>query len=471
MTRIEHDFLGDKEVAEDVYYGVQTSRALENFIVTQETTSPALVKGMAIVKKACARANHEVGLLEKKIADAIMAAADEVKDGKFNDQFITDPIQGGAGTSVNMNTNEVIANRALEMLGEKRGSYNVISPNSHVNMSQSTNDSFPTGFHLALLMSLDELVEVMTKLSDVFKKKGEEFGSMIKMGRTHIQDAVPICLGQEFIAYATVLDRNIERIKECYGALYEVNLGATAVGTGLNADPVYIEKAVKYLAEYSGYPMVSTPNLMDGTQNTDSYMDISSRLKTTMMSLSKVMNDLRLMASGPRCGLNEINLPMRQPGSSIMPGKVNPVMAEVVNQTAFVVAGMDLSVTLACEAGQFELNVMEPTIVYCMLKSIQMMTNVLTVFRVNCLEGITANEEVMQGYVDKSVGVIAAINPHVGYETASQVARKAVESGRPVREVVLEMGVLTEEEIDIILNPAEMTTPGISGKQLIDAKQ
>ena len=469
--RIEKDFLGEKEVPIDAYYGVQTMRAIENFPITGYRIDEALIKAMAIVKKSAALANSAIGQLDAKIAEAIVKASDEIIEGKLHGEFIVDPIQGGAGTSINMNTNEVIANRALEIIGEEKGNYKVISPNSHVNMAQSTNDSFPTAIHLSTLATLDRLLLIMEELHAEFLRKAEEFDDTIKMGRTHLQDAVPVRLGQEFAAYARVLRRDITRISRTRENLYEVNMGATAVGTGLNADPVYIEKVVGYLAQYSGQPIKGVQNLVDGTQNTDSYLEVSAALKTCMMNMSKVANDLRMMASGPRCGFGEINLPARQPGSSIMPGKVNPVMAEVLNQSAFQVAGNDLTITMACEAGQFELNVMEPVIVFNLLQSIKVMTNVFTVFREHCLSGITANKERMQAYVDNSVGIITAINPHVGYETAASIAKEAIATKRPVREIVLERGVLTAEELDIILQPAEMTHPGIAGKELIEKKR
>ncbi|MBS1110835.1 MAG: aspA, partial [Anaeromyxobacteraceae bacterium] len=344
--RIEHDFLGDREVPADAYYGVQTLRGAENFPITGLPLHPALIRAMAIVKKAAALANRDTGHLDAKIADAIAKGADDVIAGKLNGQFIVDPIQGGAGTSINMNTNEVIANRALELLGEPKGNYKVVSPNSHVNMAQSTNDAFPTGVHIAALDLGRSLVEELQRLHDAFAAKEKEFHGIIKMGRTHLQDAVPIRLGQEFGAYRRVIGRDIERIKLVGKQLLEVNMGATAVGTGLNADPDYIVAVVKYLAEFSGFPMKTAEDLVDATQNTDCYTEVSAALKVCMMNLSKIANDLRLMASGPRCGLFELNLPARQPGSSIMPGKVNPVMAEVVNQVAFQVIGNDHTICL-----------------------------------------------------------------------------------------------------------------------------
>jgi aspartate ammonia-lyase len=469
--RIEKDFLGEKQVPIDAYYGVQTLRAVENFPITGHRIDEALIRAMAMVKKAAAHANGDIGELDKRISEAIMAAADEVIAGKLHDQFIVDPIQGGAGTSINMNTNEVLANRALELIGEQKGNYKVISPNTHVNMAQSTNDSFPTAIHLSTLMTLEKLIEVMEELHLEFMKKANEFDGIIKMGRTHLQDAVPILLSQEFEAYARVLRRDIKRVRTTREHLYEVNMGATAVGTGLNAEPDYIEKTDAYLAEITGYPIKGSEDLVDGTQNTDCYSEVSSALKVCMLNMSKIANDLRMMTSGPRCGLGELNLPARQPGSSIMPGKVNPVMAEVLNQSAFQVVGNDLTISLAVEAGQFELNVMEPVIVFNLLQSIKIMTNVFTVFREFCLKGITANEERMAAYVNNSVGVITAINPHVGYETAASIAREAILTERPVRDICLERGALTAVELDTILHPFEMTHPGIAGKEILDKKR
>lgn len=467
--RIEKDSLGEKKVPVEAYYGIQTLRAIENFPITGYRIEEGLIKALGIVKKCSALANEEIGQLDRKIAEVIIEAAEEVAEGKWSEQFIIDPIQGGAGTSINMNANEVIANRALELLGEKKGAYNVISPNTHVNMAQSTNDAFPTAMHLSALNSLDELIKVMELLYQAFMKKSNEFDDVIKMGRTHLQDAVPIRLGQEFRAYANVLSRDIKRISEAKEHLYPVNMGATAVGTGLNADPVYIEKVVKYLAEYSNQPITRVENLVDGTQNTDCYIEVSAALKICMLNMSKIANDLRMMASGPRCGFGEINLPSRQPGSSIMPGKVNPVMAEVLNQSAFAVVGNDLTISMASEAGQFELNVMEPVIIFKLLESVKIMTNVFTVFREYCVTGITANKERLENYVNNSVGIITAINPHVGYEVAAGIAKEAISTGRPVRDIVLERQVLSESELDRILDPFKMTAPGIAQKEAVGA--
>ena len=461
--RIEKDFLGERQVPIDAYYGVQTLRAIENFPITGYRIHPALIRAMAIVKKAAALANRDTGHLDAKIADAISAAADEVIAGKFHDQFLVDPIQGGAGTSINMNTNEVLANRALELLGAPKGSYKAISPNTHVNMAQSTNDAFPTGVHIATLDLLKEMLGELRNLRDAFAAKEKEYEGIIKMGRTHLQDAVPIRLGQEFGAYRRVLDRDIKRITGIGLHLFEVNMGATAVGTGLNADPAYIEKVVLYLGGISKWPIKSAEHLVDATQNTDGYTEVSAMLKVCMMNLSKIANDLRMMGSGPRCGLGELQLPARQPGSSIMPGKVNPVMAEVVNQVAFQVIGNDHTICLASEAGQFELNVMEPVLVFNLLQTISIMKNAFIVFRKFCVEGLVANAERMKAYVDNSTGVITAINPHVGYETAARIAREANLTGKSVRELILRDKVLTPEQLEKILDPFEMTSPGIAG--------
>lgn len=467
-NRVEHDFLGEKEIPADVYYGIQTMRAVENFPITGYRIHEELITALAMVKKAAAIANMNTTRLYSGLGEAICKAADEIIEGKWKDQFIVDPIQGGAGTSMNMNMNEVIANRALEMLGHEKGDYIHLSPNSHVNMSQSTNDVFPTAIHIATLKLLDKLLLTMEHMHKTFQVKAVEFEKVIKMGRTHLQDAVPIRLGQEFEAYSRVVQRDIDRIKQSRKHLYEVNMGATAVGTGLNADPSYIKDVVKQLSEISSLPLVNADHLVDATQNTDAYTEVSATLKVCMMNMSKIANDLRLMASGPRVGLAEISLPARQPGSSIMPGKVNPVMAEVINQIAFQVIGNDHTICLASEAGQLELNVMEPVLVFNLLQSISIMNNGFRVFTDHCLAGIQANETRLKENVEKSVGIITAVNPHLGYEVAARIAREAITSGKSVRELCLEQGVLTEEELDLILNIYEMTKPGIAGASLLD---
>jgi len=461
--RIEKDFLGEKEIPKNAYYGVQTTRAVENFPITGYRIHPELIKSLGIVKKAAALANIKVGMLNKKIGQFILLACDEVITGKWNDQFIVDPIQGGAGTSINMNANEVIANRALELMGEEKGNYKIISPNSHINMSQSTNDAFPTATHIAVLSLMNQLLESAKMMHNAFGSKAKEFAGIIKMGRTHLQDAVPILLGQEFEAYARVISRDISRMSLSLQHLYEVNMGATAVGTGLNADPTYIDAVVQNLRELSGLPLSRAEHLVDATQNTDCYTEVSAMLKVCMINMSKIANDLRLMASGPRDGLFEIMLPARQPGSSIMPGKVNPVMAEVVNQVAFQVMGNDLTISQASEAGQFELNVMEPVLFYNLIQSISIMNNVFTVFTEKCILGIQANEEHLKQYVEQSVGIITAVNPHIGYELAAQIAKEAIATGASVRELCIKSGALTAEQLDKILDPYEMTHPGIAG--------
>jgi aspartate ammonia-lyase len=465
--RIEKDFLGIKEVPAGAYYGVQTLRAVENFPITGYRIHDELIRSMALVKKAAALANMEVGRLDKRLGNAIVNAADEVVRGQWNQEFIVDPIQGGAGTSINMNTNEVIANRAIELLGGDKGDYSLVSPNSHVNMAQSTNDSFPTAVHIAVLSLIHKLVMTMEELQSAFDQKAEEFDGIIKMGRTHLQDAVPIRLGQEFEAYKRVLQRDMTRIQRTQAHLYEINMGATAVGTGLNADVNYIRRVVELLADISGFPFVGADNLVDATQNTDVYTEVSSTLKVCMINMSKIANDLRLLASGPRTGLSEIRLPERQPGSSIMPGKVNPVMCEVVNQVAFQVIGNDHTISLASEAGQLELNVMEPVLVFNLLQSLTIMNQVFKVFTKYCVEGIEANADVCKAYVDGSVGIITALSPYLGYEMSAKIAHEAIQNNRSVRELCLEYQVLSQEKLDIILNPYEMTHPGIAGSALL----
>nr|WP_139332085.1 aspartate ammonia-lyase [Paenibacillus odorifer] len=465
--RVENDFLGSKQVDKNAYYGIQTLRAVENFPITGYRVHKELIKAMGIVKKAAALANMEVGRLYRGLGEVVVKAAEEIIEGQWHEQFIVDPIQGGAGTSLNMNANEVIANRALELLGHEKGDYRHLSPNSHVNMAQSTNDAFPTAIHIATLSLLEQLLVTMHRMHDVFAVKADEFDPVIKMGRTHLQDAVPIRLGQEFEAYRRVLERDIKRIEHTRHHLYEVNMGATAVGTGLNADPRYIELVVEHLAEISELPLVTADHLVDATQNTDAYTEVSAALKVCMMNMSKIANDLRLMASGPRTGFNEISLPARQPGSSIMPGKVNPVMAEVINQVAFQVIGNDHTICLASQAGQLELNVMEPVLVFNLIQSISIMNNSFQVFTDFCLAGIEANKEKLERDVERSVGIITAVNPHLGYEVVSRIAREAILTGESVRELCIKYNVLTEDELNLILDPYEMTHPGIAGAALL----
>ncbi|RYL93026.1 aspartate ammonia-lyase [Sporolactobacillus sp. THM7-4] len=465
--RTEHDFLGSREVPANAYYGIQTLRAVENFPITGYRIHEELIKAFAIVKKAAALANMDAGLLNPDIGRAIAGAAQEVIEGKWHDQFIVDPIQGGAGTSVNMNANEVIANRALELIGKVKGDYTSINPNSHVNMSQSTNDTFPTATHIASIKLLKKLLATMDVMHLVFLENAKKFDPIIKLGRTHLQDAVPIRLGQEFAAYSHVIERDIKRIERAGRQLYTVNMGATAVGTGLNASPEYIKSVVSHLAAISQLPLIGSRDLVDATQNTDVYTEVSAALKICMLNMSKIANDLRLLASGPRAGLSEITLPARQPGSSIMPGKVNPVMAEVINQVAFQVIGNDQTISMASEAGQLELNVMEPVLVFNLLQSLHIMNQAFLSFTNYCLKGIEANRKQMETDVEKSVGLITALSPHIGYERASRIAREAVINNQSVRELCLQQNVLTEKEMNAILDPFEMTEPGIPGERLL----
>jgi aspartate ammonia-lyase len=460
--RTERDLLGEKQVPADAYYGIQTARALENFRITGQRIHPGIVKGLAQVKKAAALANQQLGYLSDEVAGAIVAAADEIIAGKLRDQFVVDPIQGGAGTSANMNANEVIANRAIELLGGQKGDYNLVSPNDHVNFAQSTNDAFPTAIRLAVLTSVSNLLEAAFRLEDALQAKAVEFDPIVKMGRTHLQDAVPIRLGQEFKAYASAVHRGRVRLEEAAKALEEINMGATAVGTGLNADPRYKDLVVRLLSEITGRPLRSAADMIDATQSCDPFVAVSGQVKALAVALCKIANDLRLMASGPRTGLKEINLPEMQPGSSIMPGKVNPVMAEVLNQACFYVMGADLTVTLAAEAGQLELNVMEPVLAHSLLSAIDVLTNAVGLFTERLVRGITANAERCEELVNASVGLVTALNPVIGYKNASAVAREAYLTGRPVKEIVLEKGLLTAAELDALLSPRALTEPGIA---------
>ncbi|AJY74378.1 aspartate ammonia-lyase [Paenibacillus beijingensis] len=461
--RIERDFLGERMVPSEAYYGIQTIRATENFPITGVPVHRELIVALAEVKKAAATANMEIGILRHAVGSAVVQAAEEAAQGKFADQFVVDAIQGGAGTSINMNMNEVLANRALELMGKQKGEYFYCSPNNHVNMSQSTNDTVPTAIRIAAYRLSMRLLETVRLLQEGLQEKADQFDRVIKMGRTHLQDAVPIRLGQEFGAYARVIGRDRERIQRAADALLTVNIGATAVGTGLNADPRYIVRAAELLAQQLQLPIKSAPDLVDATQNTDAYTTLSASLKIMSVNLSKMANDIRLMASGPRTGFGEIRLPARQPGSSIMPGKVNPVIPEVINQVAFQVIGNDLAISMAAEAGQFELNVMGPVIANNLLQSLTILHNGLDVFGRFALDEMEANEDVCREHVNKSFGILTALNPHLGYETASRLVKEALHSGRTIQAICLEQQLLTKDELDDILNPYEMTSPGISG--------
>ena len=465
--RTEKDFLGEANVADEVYYGVQTLRAVQNFPITGEKINRDLILALAVIKRSAALANMSTGRLEEPLGEAIVAATDEILSGKLHDQFVVDPIQGGAGTSINMNANEVIANRALELLGANKGEYSILSPNNHVNMAQSTNDVIPTAIRITSIWKVKQLITSLSLLRKRFQEKAVAFESVLKMGRTHLQDAVPITLGQEFLAYAQVVGRAIHRIQAAETRLHTVNLGATAVGTGLNAEPAYIERVVAEVSAVTGERFYSADNLVDATQNTDELADLSGALKVTALAMSKIANDLRLMASGPRCGLNELHLPARQPGSSIMPGKVNPVIPEVLNQTCFQVIGNDHVISLAVEAGQFELNVMEPVLAYNLFQSITILGNAVRVFSEHCVKDIAANLPRCAELVNGSVGIVTALLPHLGYEKASFVAKEALSTGKSVKMIVLDHKLLKEAELNAILAPAEMTRPGIAGEQFI----
>ena len=466
-TRSEHDLLGDKEIPVEYYFGVQTMRAVENFHISRVKLCmyPEFIKALAEVKAAAAMANRDLGLMDKQVAEAIIAACKEVAEGKLDSHFVVDMVQGGAGTSTNMNANEVIANRALELLGHNKGEYKYCHPNNHVNLSQSTNDAYPTSVKIATVRSINKLEQSLRALIGAFEAKGEEFKDVIKMGRTQLQDAVPVTLGQEFAAYATTLTEEVERLDENKVLLYEQNMGATAIGTGINADPDYPVLCCKYLCEVTGLPMVVSPNMIEATNDTGAFVMNSSAMKRLAVKLSKICNDLRLMSSGPRCGLNEINLPPMQPGSSIMPGKVNPVIPEVVNQVAFKVIGNDLTVTFASEAAQLELNVMEPIIVHSMFETVDMLINAMDTLRVRCVEGITANVEVCRRMVYNSIGLVTALNPYLGYETSTSLAKEALQTGKGIYDLVLERGLMSREELDNLLRPENMVRPRKFPKQ------
>ena len=465
--RTEKDSIGEKKVPEDVYYGVQSLRAAENFHITGLNMHPEIINSLAYIKKAAAITNCEIGILDKDRATAIVQACDEIIEGKFHKDFIVDPIQGGAGTSLNMNANEVIANRAIEILGGKKGDYSVVNPNDHVNCGQSTNDVIPTAGKMTSLRLLRVLKEELLRLHKAFAQKAEEFDHVIKIGRTQMQDAVPIRLGPEFHAYSVAVLRDINRMDKAMDEMRFLNMGGTAIGTGINADKVYLNRIVPNLVEVSGMDFVQAFDLIDATQNLDPFVAVSGAIKACAVTLSKIANDLRLMSSGPRAGFGEINLPPKQNGSSIMPGKVNPVIPEVVNQVAFNVIGNDITITMAAEAGQLELNAFEPIIFYCMFQSIDTLAYAVRTFVDNCVSGITANEERCEELAENSIGLITAISPHVGYQKAADIAKKALKTGKSVRSLILEEDLMSKEELDCILNPVNMTEPGISGKNFL----
>ncbi|AQX14115.1 aspartate ammonia-lyase [Elizabethkingia meningoseptica] len=459
--RIESDLIGELKVPADAYYGVQTQRAIDNFKISNDHLSdhPEFIKAFAFVKKAAAQTNFELGLLDEIINKNIAIACDEIVEGKMHDQFPTDMIQGGAGTSMNMNANEVIANRALELMGHQKGEYQFCSPNDHVNLSQSTNDAYPTAIRIALYNLNKTLVERLELLILSFRKKAEDLKDVIKMGRTQLQDAVPMTMGQEFNAFANTLQEEIARLNTNADLFLETNMGATAIGTGLNAHPDYAKKCTENLAKVSGTDVVLASDLVEATPDTGAYVIYSSAMKRMAVKLSKICNDLRLLASGPRAGFFEINLPKMQPGSSIMPGKVNPVIPEVVNQVCFKVIGNDLTVTFAAEAGQLQLNVMEPVLTQSIMESIRFLKNAMDTLREKCIDGITANKEVCLNMVKNSIGIVTALNPYIGYKNSTKIAKEALDTGKSVYDLVLEHELLSKEKLDEILAPENMLNP------------
>ena len=469
MTRIEEDLLGKREVPDDAYWGIHTLRAMENYQISGRTINdaPEMVRAIVQVKKACALANKELRVLDPVVADAIVAACDDILiHGNCMDQFPVDQFQGGAGTSVNMNANEVVANRALELMGEKRGAYSVVNPNDHVNHSQSTNDAYPTAFRLALYRKVQDVRTAFEDLADAFAAKGGEFRDILTMGRTQLQDAVPMTLGQEMMAFAVTLREEDARLRANAELLLETNLGATAIGTGVNTPTGYQDVVVRHLRRIADAPVVGAAHLVEATSDTGAYVSMHAAIKRSAVKLSKICNDLRLLASGPRAGLHEINLPEMAAGSSIMPAKVNPVIPEVVNQVCFKVIGNDQTVTMAAEAGQLQLNVMEPVIAQALFESIDLLVNACVTLRERCVMGITANPEVCRAYVENSIGIVTYFNDVIGHHMGDVVGKKAAAEGKSVREVILEMELLSPEEIDQILSPENLSNPRYRGKQL-----
>lgn len=460
-TRVESDLIGSREISDECLYGVQTLRGIENFSISKYHLNeyPLFINGLAMTKMAAARVNHELGLLTDEQFQAITQACREILEGRFHDQFPVDMIQGGAGTSTNMNANEVIANRALEIMGHAHGDYAFCSPNDHVNCSQSTNDAYPTAIHLGMYATHLKLLPYLEDLIAAFRRKGEEFAHIIKMGRTQLEDAVPMTLGQTFNGFASILTDEIKHLNEAAADFLTVNMGATAIGTGICAEPGYAEKCIAALRDITGWDIRLSDDLVGATSDTSCLVGYASAMKRLAVKVNKICNDLRLLASGPRCGLGEINLPAMQPGSSIMPGKVNPVIPEVMNQICFKVIGNELCVTMAGEAAQMELNVMEPVMVQCCFESAELMMNGFRTLRTLCVEGITANEEHCINEVHHSIGVVTALNPVIGYKNSTKIAKEALETGKSVYQLILDHGILTKEEIDQILSPENMIHP------------
>ena len=467
-VRLEHDSLGEREIPADAYYGIQTRRAVENFRITGVTIGafPHLIRALALIKKAAAHANMDLGILERDVGEAISRACDDLLDNRHHDQFVVDVMQGGAGTSTHMNANEVIANLALEHMGHARGQYERCHPNDHVNLSQSTNDVYPTAMQVALYTKLEDLTVAMAEVQQAFALKAVEFAGIIKMGRTQLQDAVPMTLGQEFGTQATTIGEDIQRIHEARNLLREMNLGATAIGTGINAPEGYADRVRIYLNDLGRLSFITAPDLVEATQDTGVFVQLSGVLKRFAVKMSKACNDLRLLSSGPRAGFNEINLPPVQPGSSIMPGKVNPVIPEVVNQICYQVIGNDVTISMAAEAGQLQLNVMEPVILFNLYQSIDILTRGCRTLARRCVNGITANEEVCRRNVEQSIGLVTALTPEIGYERAAKIAKEALRTGRGVAELALEKGYLSREALDEIMKPENMLRPRSSKKRI-----
>jgi aspartate ammonia-lyase len=460
-VRVEHDLLGDRAVPADAYYGIHTLRALENFPITGTPISiyPDLVHALACVKQAAAIANCELDLIDDRRSVAIRLACEEIREGKLHEQFVVDVIQGGAGTSTNMNANEVICNRALEHMAFEKGRYDVLHPNDHVNASQSTNDVYPTALRVAAWSGIGQLIGAMVRLRGAFEAKAEEFESVLKIGRTQLQDAVPMTLGQEFSAFAVMIGEDEQRLAEARQLIEEINLGATAIGTGINAPAGYTELATRYLAEASGVPVKKSPNLIEATQDTGAFVQLSGVLKRVACKLSKTCNDLRLLSSGPQAGFGDIRLPARQAGSSIMPGKVNPVIPEVMNQVAYEVIGNDVTITMASEAGQLQLNAFEPIMGWSLFKSVRHLTRACETLRINCVEGIQANHELLARRVAESVTLVTALNPIIGYEKAALIAKTALATGGTIADVAQSLGIMSREEMHALLVPERLTQP------------
>lgn len=461
LVRIEHDLLGDREVPADAYWGVHTLRAVENFPISGQSIGlvPDLINALAAIKQAAAEANADLGLLTPARRAAIVAACEEIRSGRLHDQFVVDQIQGGAGTSTNMNANEVIANRALEIMGHPKGAYAFLHPNEHVNQSQSTNDVYPTALRLAAWLGIHRLIAAMASLRGAFEEKAAEFADVLKMGRTQLQEAVPMTLGQEFNTFAIMLGEDEARLAEAANLILEINLGGTAIGTGITTHPAYAAKACAQLARVTGIPVVAAADLIEATQDCGAFVQLSGVLKRVAVKLSKTCNDLRLLSSGPRAGFNEINLPAMQAGSSIMPGKVNPVIPEVVNQVAFEVIGNDVTITFAAEGGQLQLNAFEPIIAYSLFRSVSHLEAACRTLETRCIRGITANRALLRASIENSIGLVTALNPYIGYDAATKVALEAHHTGRGVYELVLESGLMTKEQLDQVLSPEALTRP------------